>query len=275
MSGQTCIFSEDMLAAQLRTLDNNLVNHNCQSWQQSVSVQTSSDRARGWDLCRVAALLPSDVPPVYLTSLFYFYCLRVPTLYAYIYIYVYMHERLPAAVCHAARRCCGAAHSPRALGTQSISVPRLLDRRIITSRSAQIRDYSPDYSRGDRTKSARACGTSAEEIFLTARCHRVRPTEITDEDSERSSTPVTVQERAGGRGPLLSRGYTIASDWISKRGKNDFAHGRKIHSKKEVHFRIQSEIASVTNNQGKKVRSNVVQCLHWQCIQDLAYYVRR
>lgn len=69
---------------------------------------------------------------------------------------------------------------------------------IITSRSAQIRDYSLAY-RDKRTKSTHACGTSTEEIFLTTRCHRVRPTEITDEDSERSSTPVTVQETRGWR----------------------------------------------------------------------------
>lgn len=97
----------------------------------------------------------------------------------------------------AAHRCRGANRSHRALGTRSISVPRLPARHNYFAKRTDSRLY-PRLSRGDRTKSVRLCGTSAEEIFLTARCHRVRPTEITDEDSERSSTSVTVQERAGG-----------------------------------------------------------------------------
>ncbi|KYN36703.1 hypothetical protein ALC56_08494, partial [Trachymyrmex septentrionalis] len=96
-----------------------------------------------------------------------------------------------------ALRCYGALTAP---SVREVFLALDFPPGIITSRNVQIRDYSPD-CRGDRTKSARACGTSTEEIFLTARCHRVRPTEITDEDSERSSTPVTWQERAGGRAP--------------------------------------------------------------------------
>lgn len=145
------------------------------------------------------ASLPSDVPPVYLASLFYFYCLRVSTLYAYTCTCT---RGLPA--CRRAAPCCGAL---TALSVREVFLSLDFPPGIITLRSAQIRDYSPD-CRGDRTKSARACGMSAEEIFLTARCHRVRPTEITDEDSEKSSTPVTVQERAGGRSPPP----TIVSD---------------------------------------------------------------
>lgn len=100
--------------------------------------------------------------------------------------------------------------SPRSLGTQSISVPRLparhnyftkrTDFATITSRASLSLPLSLFLflSPGEETEQkarARACSSSAEEIFLTARCHRVRPTEITDEDNVRSSTSVTVQER--------------------------------------------------------------------------------
>jgi len=115
-----------------------------------------------------------------------------------VYLYMYTRDcRRGAARRRTALRCYGALTAP---SVREVFLALDFPPGIITSRSVQIRDYSPD-CRGDRTKSARACGTSTEEIFLTTRCHRVRPTEITDEDSERSSTPVTLQECAGGRSP--------------------------------------------------------------------------
>lgn len=125
-----------------------------------------------------------------------------------------------------------------ALGTRSISVPRLPARHNYFAKH-RFATVAPT-AEGDRTKSARACGTSAEEIFLTARCHRVRPTEITDEDSERSSTPVTVQERAGGRSPPFAGHYRVRLN-ERKGGKNMISRDRK-YNRGERYGRIRGEI---------------------------------
>lgn len=120
----------------------------------------------------------------FIAPLFYFYCLRLDIIRVYVYTYTLSRFFVVAT------------RTLTVLSVREVFLSLDFPPGIITSRSAQIRDYSLAYW-DNRTKSARACGTSTEEIFLTARCHRVRPTEITDEDSERSSTPVTVQERAG------------------------------------------------------------------------------
>lgn len=171
----------------------------------SQRTQTFGDRARG-NLSETVALppggasLPSDVPRLYRVAFLFLLstCLDIVC----VYVCTYMHARLPARRLFVMRR------THRALSTRSISVPRLPARHNYFAKH-RFATIAPTAG-GDRTKSARACGTSEEEIFLTARCHRVRPTEITDEDSERSSTPVTVQEHAGGRSPLFAG--TIVSD---------------------------------------------------------------
>jgi len=161
----------------------------------------------------------------------------------------------------------------RALSVREVFLSLDFPPGIITSRSAQIRDYSPD-CRGDRTKSARACGTSAEEIFLTARCHRVRPTEITDEDSERSSTPVTVQERAGGRFPSYPREHYRVGLNKQKGEKNDFDRKYNRRERYTFEFGARSHLEICNKRPEKKLMINV-EFKVCTCTYAFAYKISR
>jgi len=173
--------------------------------------------------------------------------------------------RRGAARRRTALRCYGALTAP---SVREVFLALDFPPGIITSRSVQIRDYSPD-CRGDRTKSARACGTSTEEIFLTTRCHRVRPTEITDEDSERSSTPVTLQECAGGRSPpspppppFLREHYRVGLN-KQKRGKKMICTiGNIVGEKGVFEFGAKSHLENRKKRFRKKKDQIQFQSLH-------------
>lgn len=95
------------------------------------------------------SLTPNAVP-VYRTSLFYFYCLRVDI----VRVYAYTYRTVVAAIRSFVRKRVRSALSVREVFL-SLDFPL----GIITSRSAQIRDHSlsplASPSREDRTKSAR------------------------------------------------------------------------------------------------------------------------
>lgn len=141
-------------------LNSNLISHDCQSWP-SVSVQQTSNRARRNLADRVRCSFSLYIS----LSLSLSFLERIPSLscrFSISIVYVstlYVYTYTPSLVLGVAAR------TLTVLSVREVFLSLDLPPGIITSRSAQIRDYSLAY-RDNRTKSARACGTSTEEIYF-------------------------------------------------------------------------------------------------------------